>query len=170
MSDENETTLATPGLDALVKAMSAPAPVVRVGILGQKSVRQSEGGAEDSKAGKEGELNNAEIGVFHEFGTEKMPMRSFLRVPIAEHLEKRMESSGALDKDVLKETIASKTLLPYMKKVAVLAEGIVTDAFDTGGFGKWAPSDMSQKANHQTLVETQQLRNSITSDVKEGSE
>ncbi len=54
-----------------------------------------------------------------------------------------------------------------VKKVAVVAEGIVAEAFDTGGFGQWPPSDMTHKKVHQTLVETQQLRNSITSEVKE---
>ncbi len=157
MSDEGNTTLETKGLDQLLKALKAKPPEARVGILGQKAVRT------DSKAGP----NNAEVGAAHEFGTATLPQRSFLRVPIAEHLEKRMESSGALDKETLQEVIRNGTILPWMKKIAVLAEGIVKEAFDTTGFGKWPPSNMRYKAVKQTLVETQQLRNAITSDVKE---
>ena len=50
--------------------------------------------------------------------------------------------------------------------MGAVGESIVQDAFSTGGFGKWKPSRMENKQTKQTLVETQQLRNSITSDVK----
>lgn len=160
MADEDETTLNMTGLDKLIRLMGVKPPTAKVGILGTKVAR-------DAKAGTEGGLNNAEVGSFHEFGSGNNPQRSFLRVPIAELLEKRMESSGALDKDVLAEAVASGSLTPYMKKIAVLAEDIVLGAFDSGGYGKWQPSNMAHKTNAQTLVETQQLRNSVTSEVKE---
>lgn len=147
------------GLEKLIKALKKKPPLARVGILGGKATR----GAGLSKSA----VNNAEVGAFHEFGTSKLPQRSFLRIPISDNLDKRLQSSGALDKNVLQEVIASGTVIPWLKKVAVIAEGIVADAFDSGGFGKWQPSDMSRKDNHQTLVETTQLRNSITSEVKE---
>lgn len=159
MSSEDETTLVTKGLDALITALKVEPPRARVGILGDKTLRKN--------ATKGAAANNATIGAAHEFGTSKLPQRSFLRVPITDNLAKKMESSGALDKDVLAEVIREKSLLSWMKKVAVLAEGIVLEAFDTGGFGKWKPSDMTKKKLQQTLVETQQLRNSITSEVKE---
>lgn len=157
MSDDGTTTLETKGLDQLLKALKAEPPEAKVGILGQKSVRA------DKKSG----ANNAEVGAAHEFGTSKLPQRSFLRVPIADHLAKRMESSGALDKETLENVIKQGTITPWIKKIAVLAEGIVREAFDSSGFGKWPPSNMTYKTTKQTLVETQQLRNSITSEVKE---
>ncbi len=160
MSDENETTLKTPGLDKLLKALKAPAPIAKVGILGGKVSRPPAEGQKDG-------LTNAEIGALYEYNDGSKPGGSFLRVPISEHLEKSMKASGALDKETLAEVINSGTVIPWLKKVAIIAEGIVAEAFDTGGFGKWKPSDMSRKKNHQTLVETQQLRNSITSEVKE---
>jgi hypothetical protein len=159
MSDDGETTLETPGLDRLIRALKAKSPTARVGILGSKAARKSE----DLKS----PLNNAEIGALYEFNDGSKPGGSFLRVPISEHLEKEMERSGALDESTFKQVIAEGSVIPWMKKIAVLAEGIVAKAFDTGGFGKWKPSDMTRKTNHQTLVETQQLRNSITSEVKE---
>lgn len=159
MSSEDETTLVTKGLDALITALKVEPPRARVGILGDKTLRKN--------ATKGAAATNATIGAAHEFGTSKLPQRSFLRVPITDNLAKKMESSGALDKDVLAEVIREKSLLSWVKKVAVLAEGIVLEAFDTGGFGKWKPSDMTKKKLQQTLVETQQLRNSITSEVKE---
>ncbi len=160
MADDEETTLEVKGLDKLIRLMGVTPPSVKIGVLGSKAAR----GADTNASG----LNNAEVGAFAEFGTVNAPQRSFLRVPIAENLEKRMESAGAFDEDTLKETLAAGTLMPYMKKIAVLCESIVLGAFASSGYGKWRPSNMSGKKNKQTLVETQQLRNSITSEVKEG--
>jgi hypothetical protein len=165
MSDEGETTLNVKGLDQLIKALKAKVPSTKVGILGQKSSRGIS--FPKNPKTKVQNLNNAEVGAFHEFGTSKTPQRSFLRVPISENLEKYMERAGFLSKDVFDATLKAGSIVPYMKKLAVLAEGIVKEAFDTAGFGKWKPSIMDQKKVKQTLVETQQLRNSITSEVKE---
>jgi len=162
MSDDMKIN--TPGLDKIMKALSGKMPKARVGILGDKNVRgESAGSTQKKQAG----ASNAEVGAAHEFGTATLPQRSFLRVPISEHLAKKLEETGLTDKETLKEVIKSGTLVPWLKKVAIAAEGIVLEAFDSGGFGKWKPSDMTHKKNHQTLVETQQLRNSITSEVKE---
>lgn len=158
MSDDSETTLETPGLDRLIKAMKLAPPVARVGILGSKSARKNEAGSGP---------NNAEVGAAHEFGTTKIPQRSFLRVPISDHLAKVMERTGALDQEVLADVIRSGTIIPWVQKIAKLAEGIVIEAFDNSGYGKWVPSIMRYKAVKQTLVETTQLRESITSEVKE---
>lgn len=141
------------GLRDLLKALSGADKIkVRVGILG-KNQRQGKG-------------SNAEIGAKHEFGSDGMPIRSFLRVPIIDNLQKYLNKSDAFNRDTLMEIVRTKTILPWLKKLAVIGETIVLDGFQTGGFGKWKPSDMRFKKNHQTLVETQQLRNSITSDVK----
>lgn len=141
------------GLDALLKAMKATPPIAKVGILGNGA--RSDGGP-----------SNATIGAAHEFGTTKLPVRSFLRIPISERLEKEMEASGALDKDALQAVISTKSLIPYMKKIAVLAEGIVIGAFGSNGYGKWQAwkAGYSSKSGN-ILVDTNQLRDSITSEV-----
>ena len=146
------------GLDKILKSLKVKnIPKIKVGILGSNANRGGNG------------PNNATIGAYHEFGTSTIPMRSFLRVPIAENMQKKMQGSGAFNKQSMDETIRSGTLLPMMKKIAVLAEGIVLEAFDTGGYGKWAPwVDPSYKNNTgQLLVDTQQLRNSVTAEVVE---
>jgi phage gpG-like protein len=161
MSDET-VTLKIRGLDQLVKALKAKPPVARVGILGDKTSREpAEGNASTP--------TNAEIGASHEFGTSASPKRSFLVTPISEQLDKEMLKSGALDKEVLSEVIKQGSLLPWVKKIAALAEGIVVDAFDTGGFGKWKGWKNPNYTNNagEILVDTKQLRDSITSEVKE---
>lgn len=151
MSDEDFDTRK---LDNLIKALSKDESTARVGILGQKNARRDDG-------------SNASIGAKHEFGDEEVPMRSFLRQPITENMQAYLDKSGAFDKAAAKKVVEEKSLVPWLKKVGIIAEQIVLDAFASGGFGKWKPSNMEYKKNHQTLVETQQLRNSITSEVKE---
>jgi phage gpG-like protein len=152
LSDDTEFNMT--GLEQLLKSLKNP-PVARVGILGNDNARTGDG------------PSNATIGAYHEFGTTTLPVRSFLRMPITVFLDKKLKSSGAFSKDVLKRVIAGGSLVPWLKLVAVTAEGIVAEAFATGGFGTWVPSDMKYKKNHQTLVETHQLRDSIASEVRE---
>ena len=143
MSDE----LNTMGLDKLLKMLKGKLPTIKVGIFG--------------------DTRNATIGAYHEFGTSKMPRRSFLREPIAENLMPALENSGAFDESVLKEVMAEGTIEPWLKKVATLAEGVVMDAFDTGGNGKWAATKPGYENNTgMILVDTQQLRNSVTAVIK----
>ena len=159
MKGFDEDTVNVKGLDQLIKALKAKVPVARVGILGSKTYRKSEGA---------GQPTNAEIGAAHEFGTTKIPQRSFLRVPIANNLEKEMNSKGMLDKDTLNEVVKSGTLMPWMEKVAIAAEACVSDAFATGGDGKWPAWKNPNYENNANmlLVDTTQLRESITSEVK----
>lgn len=151
---DDETTFQIAGLDKLLKALKAKPPTARIGI------------AATPRTGKSDRLTNAQIGAFHEFGTSKLPQRSFLRVPIIDHLAKRLESSGLLDKDLLAQVIASGSVFPWVEQIVFTAEDIVDEAFATGGYGKWIPSDMRYKQNKQTLIETSQLRDAIVTEVK----
>ncbi len=150
-----DVDLNTDALDKLVKALKTNMSV-KVGILGDKAARSSDGG-----------LNNATIGAYHEFGTTQLPQRSFLRMPIIFFLDTRLQKAGLFSNDAVKEIIRTGSLKSTFQKIGIVAEQIVADAFDTGGFGQWPPSNMARKTNHQTLVETTQLRNSITSEVDE---
>lgn len=151
MSDDSDFD--TKNLDKLIKALSDDESMCKVGILGTHDSRNDVN-------------SNATIGMKHEFGDDKLPIRSFLRAPISENMQSYLDNSDAFDKEAVKKVIEEKSFIPWLKKLGVLAEAIVSDAFNTGGFGKWKPSNMDFKKNHQTLVETQQLRNSITSEVQ----
>ena len=155
MSQQNEAIeLNDKVLQKLLKALKS-VPEARVGILaGGKEKRRDQS-------------SNATIGAAHEFGTSELPQRSFLRQPITDHLQNKLAQAGAFDEEKLREVIRSGTLSAWVQKIAVTAEGIVAEAFASGGFGKWKPSDMTDKKVKMTLVETQQLRNSISSEVKE---
>lgn len=155
-NSSEETTLDTSGLDHLIKAFSGKLPQAKVGILGGKNIR-SNGEAR----------SNATLGAKHEFGLDNMPVRSFLRVPIAEHMQKALEKSGAFNKDTLKKVVATGSIESWVKLSALIAEGIVAEGFNTGGYGKWpAWRNGYTSRTGDILVDTQQLRNSITSEVK----
>lgn len=159
MGRERELLMASPvttetqNLDRLIRSL-AKTPVIRVGILGDKDSRS---GAADS---------NATVGAAHEFGTSRMPRRSFLLEPLKDQFSKYLEKYNAFDDDTLKEVVKSGSLTIWMKKLAAIAETVVLDAFHNNGFGKWKPwSPGYSNKSGQLLVDTQQLVRSITSEV-----
>ena len=186
MSDDLE--FSTLGLDNLLKAMKGQMKQARVGILGSAQTHKNEKLAEKGqtlrgnasgmgskinaarppKPSKITTITNATLGAIHEFGTTKMPMRSFLRMPISSQLQSRLENASAFDREAVKQVIKEKSFAHWLSKIATIAEDIVRDAFDTGGFGKWPKWKTKGYENNtgQLLVDTQQLRNSITSEVK----
>lgn len=143
------------GLGRLEK-MLGDSYVTRVGILGGKAART---GADP--------MNNAEIGVEHEFGSEAahIPPRSFLRMPLE---EKRRELMKSFSKSSTKSAIETGNYKKVFENLGVDAEAIVQEAFATGGFGHWPAlkdSTIKKKKSSAILIDTKQLRDSITSDV-----
>lgn len=170
MSDSDAIdTFDIKGLNKILKMLkSDKPPVCRVGILGSRDSRSVVAARLKEKGLiNRGTLTNATIGAAHEFGTTKIPRRSFLRVPLTDHLQKQIENSGAFKDDVLKEVVKIGTIKPWLQKIGIIAENIVQAAFDTGGDGRWpAHAQGYTNATGKLLIDTQQLRNSITSEVK----
>ncbi len=153
MSDE-DTTIHIKGLENIIKALKGKLPVCKVGIFGSKNARS-------------GGKSNATIGAAHEYGTSSLPVRSFLRVPLSENLDKYLEKSGAFDKDVLEQVLKTASIKPWLEEAGVIAENVVQDAFATGGFGKWPAWKQGYSNNTgDILIDTTQLRNSISHEVE----
>ena len=153
----------TKNLDTFLRLLKESRLRVRVGIMGGNA-----SAAHTDADGKPSGLSNAEIGAIHEYGKlsdPNFPVRSFLRVPIADHFFTKMKSAGAYKPEVIAEVLKTASFRPWLEKAGAVALGVVQDAFNSGGYGKWKPSDMRRKRNKQTLVESQQLRNSITYEV-----
>lgn len=153
--------LDTKGLDNILKMLKSTA-IIKVGILGEKSVRGN--GTSSSHP------SNADIGAQHEFGTSKVPKRSFLLEPITDNMDKYLKEADVLDPETLKTLVKTVSPEVLLRKIGILAEGIIGDGFSSGGFGKWAPWKSKGYENNtgMILVDSQQLRNSITSEVAEG--
>jgi hypothetical protein len=149
------------GLEKIEKAIRGNFQV-RVGILGGSAQRQDEEGEEDDS------INNAELGIIQEFGSisKGIPPRSFLRMPLE---EKKTELVKWLQKQDLEKMLQSKDFLKdTLARWGVKAEEIVDSAFSTSGFGKWlanSPATTEKKKSSKPLINTQQLRRSITSEV-----
>lgn len=159
---------------------------IKVGIIGDTAYQQHE----------HTDLTNADLGAIHEYGATLndgtiIPTRSFLRMPLLSS-----EARRAIIKEVIKnnEGVAELVKKPTgdeadtayreaVKKVvnpeqianqiAIAALSRVQEAFKTDGFGNWKPTtEYSRKrrhgdANNPTLVDTGQLRDSISFEVKE---
>lgn len=157
MSDsDNQDKFDTTGLDTLFKVLKENKLTVRVGILAGKNARS-------------GGISNATIGAAHEFGTTIIPRRSFLRMPIYKEMPKELKKLGAFNEKDINQIIKKSSLMDFANKIGVLAVSIILKAFDSGGFGIWkelSPITLEKKKIKQILVETHQLRDSITYDVR----
>lgn len=139
----------------------------RVGIMGESDARKKSDSHETDAPG------NAQIGAWHEYGIPegsgtRMPQRSFLRMPIILKMQEYLKKG--LDKKTFNASIEDKSLAPMYRRLGVIGRKIVLDAFASGGFGQWAPLapyTIAHKKVAQILVETQDLRNSITFEVVE---
>lgn len=146
---------------------------VDVGIMGGKNNR------------KDGGVSNADVGFVHEFGTAKIPKRSFLRMPLFLKSDEIMESvkgAGYLKK------LGAGNMRAVLSDLGIACEGAIGEAFDSAGFGSWPPNaystilrkakgslmvrrqkaaeDMFEGGSHTSpLIATGQLRRSITSKV-----
>lgn len=169
MSEDAIDTFDVTGLEKLIQALHVRPPTCHVGILGDspREAEEKEGWV-SSEVSSGDTPTNAEVGAAHEFGTSTIPMRSFLRVPISGNLQKEMEKSGLFNNDKLSEVLKTGSLKAWLEEVAIAAEACVQDAFDTGGDGKWPAWKDPNYTNNagQLLVDTKQLRESVTSEVK----
>ena len=109
-------------------------------------------------------LTNAEVGVIHEFGAPnaKIPERSFLRMPILSRLDDEIRTVPAGD---WKDLLVSSGLPGVLRAIGQSAVNVIQMAFHTGGFGRWAklkPATMRRKGSSDILVDSTQLRRSIT--------
>ncbi len=133
--------------------------IAKVGILGNKTNRDDD---DDSP------FTNAEIGMVHEFGSkdERIPRRSFLEDPL---VIKKDEINETIGKLIGKHLTEKNGMTKIFKKVGIKAEAIIQEAFATGGFGEWKelkPKTITNKGSSAILIDTAQLRKSISSGVE----
>ena len=149
--------------------------VTRVGILGAKAHGRKATIDKISKSGKhlghmkgqEGsDLSNADIGLIHEKGSKsgKIERRSFIEMPLQLKMPRILEKVGqAVIDGLTKENIRSA-----YKRLGVIGENIIQGAFASRGYGRWkanAPITKAMKKSDMPLIDTAQLRKSITSQV-----
>lgn len=157
MAQQTEISFNLDGLEDIRRKLGDEL-VARVGILGSDVARK---GDDDT------DLTNSEIGVIQEFGSEtaNIPPRSFLRMPVETHAREIMKS---MDSPAVRKAVESGDAVTVFKILGIAAESFVKQAFSSGGFGKWAPNTpatVDRKGSSKPLIDTGELRRSITSDV-----
>lgn len=120
---------------------------------------------------------NAEIGAQHEFGNigRHLPQRSFLWMPLSLYLNDYVQKKAS----VLNRLITLAKIQEAYAVLGIAGENVVQAAFQTGGFGNWQAlklstlerkhpegfSGFTERDNDSILIQTGQLRKSITSRV-----
>lgn len=141
----------------LVKGALKQKYYTKVGILGDKA----------SQNHNRTPMTNAEVGAIHELGLiANIPQRSFLKMP----LEEKLTSWIKENKDNYYKMLSKGNVKKWFVALGFGAEKIISDAFSTSGFGKWkqnSPYTIKLKGSSMPLIDTGQLRNSITSKLEE---
>lgn len=127
----------------------------RVGILGGKVERDK------------GPIDNVTLGIIQMFGSQSrgIPPRDFLLLPIE---TKRREIVKAMSAPMVLAAIQNGDIKCVFELLGASALAAVQEAFETHGFGQWAPnapSTIRQKGSDSPLIDDGELRRAITSDV-----
>lgn len=163
-------TLNLSGLDGLTKEFAELlGSALKVGVLKTSNARDDG-------------TTNAVVGLKNEFGdphpssaspTEQAargrgpagwnatPMRSFLRMPLIDHLPAELQANTDAIKDAAEGRIAG---ISVAEVVGVIATNTIQTAFDTEGYGKWQPNTQMTKdwkGSDRPLIDSHQLRNSV---------
>ena len=111
-----------------------------------------------------GNSENLKIGMAHEFGRfsgRPLRQRSFLRMP----LNQKMESIVRTLRPVTAELLMKGKFKQIMELLGASCKGVVQEAFQTGGWGKWpkrgTPKHPDRDPGRQVLTKTGQLKSSI---------
>jgi hypothetical protein len=156
------------GWDALkdrVLKLSAPGAYTLVGVQGQEA-----GSAHRAAA----PMTVVDVAVTHEFGavirTRRgkeivIPQRSFIRATIDEHAPKLQRTAAALGQGVLIGKFQTRQALELLGQQGV---GLIQQRIADGIAPPNAPSTIARKKSSKPLVDTGQLRGSITHRVEGG--
>ena len=158
---------------------------VEVGILKEKATsviysKKNDNASKKSRVSKKRKktagknVNNqkpitvVEIGAIHEFGApdQNIPVRSFLKFPVT---KKQKDIEKIINKQFQLVVKEGKDAVKALSVVGIGVEGIIQDAFKTGGFGQWKelkPMTVQLKKSSAILIDTGTLRNSIASAVR----
>ena len=136
-------------LAAKVAQLAGRDPHVLVGVQGSEARAQHQGS----------DMTVVEVATVHEFGTERVPERSFIRAAIDEQQVKLQQTSAALGRGVVLGTFTPRQALELLGHEAVgIMQQRISDRIEPPN----APSTVARKKSSVPLVDKGQLRGSIT--------
>lgn len=135
---------------------SSGRPNVRIGFLGGK-VHQGEGES----------LTVAQIAAYNEFGTERTPERSFIRSTLDENRQKYIEQTKNLYRRCVLQQL---TVGQALRLMGELIKADIQNKIVNGPFTANSPATIKRKGSSKPLIDTGQMRQSVTYQVKENGE
>jgi phage gpG-like protein len=157
-----------PGLKALMARMNGANRSVLVGVPSGEHTKSMEKITFESGKTKrvtvtadKGDVSLATIAAVHEFGSPEhnIPERSFLRGGIRRAAPKL----NAVNIDSLRKVLLAKMSIEQaIEKLGMVAAGEVKREFIVGDFVPNKPATIKRKGSSRPLVDTGQLRQSIT--------
>ena len=148
-------------LITLIGYLNGDIPKVKVGIIGSKAAVK-----------RKDELTNAQIGFIQEFGKltgkPRIEPRSFIDMPLKLHLNDKIKEKKSLAKKEFEMALKEGKADEFVRKVGIVAEEVIQEAFETSGWGQWKPNAEStkrRKGSDKPLIDTGELRRSISSEV-----
>ena len=135
----------------------------KVGILAGNNKRNPDADEQDPPT-------NAQLGLTHEVGsfTRGIPARSWLRMPL-QYKSKEIQNFIFKRSKAISEDMADGSLQQLYEHLGITAIGFIQTAFETRGWGQWkpnAPSTVRQKGSDAPLIDSSQLREAVTYEVK----
>lgn len=140
--------------EMLTRARALDALTIRVGILADTPKRTRSG----QKGGK---LSLVEVAFLHEFGAPaaKIPQRSFIRATVDKHAAEIRDLQVKLATTVLAGKMTVETAAGLLgAKVAAWCQNAISDGIPPA----LAPATIARKKSSKPLVDTGQLKSSIT--------
>lgn len=135
-----------------IKVMQSK-PFVKVGIL-------KEHGKKGHKKGKG--VTVLQVAVSNEYGTGKIPARSFVRSTYDENKRKWTEVTKRIKDQIL---LGKITALKGLKKIGVIIEEDIRKKIRTGDFAPNTAATIARKKSSKPLIDTGQLLQTIKSKV-----
>jgi hypothetical protein len=123
---------------------------------GMAAKKRSSSGIEDAGA------MLADVALWNEVGTSKMPARPFMASSF-ENNEKKLKAFCAR---CLKEVETGATAQDVLQKVGVYAKGIIQQEISDGDFAANAPSTVARKGSDKPLIDTGHMRQSVNFEIK----
>lgn len=130
------------------------------GLVGKAGVIGSKAEAERPD-GKGGTITNAELAMAHEFGTAHVPERSFIRAPFDANRSKYEDHLAAFAKKVYAGAMKVERAVGLV--AAEMASDVRKYIVDGAGVPPPnAPATIARKGSSRPLVDTAQMKNSIS--------
>lgn len=114
-------------------------------------------------AGREGELNNAQLMAIHEFGTANIPERA----PIRKTMAKNGEGYGAKFEKAIMGVLEGRTDADLiLNRIGAQVAGDIVGEIQAGVDPELSPSTIKRKGSDRPLIDTGELVQSISYEVK----